>query len=123
MIPKTVGLIVFEQVAAGELTEPAEAFSQAGVPTSDDREFRCYQVLTLGIGTARCVTECGVIVKPLLDMNNAPPLDTLVVPGGSGMHNVRLSNKIAKWLGRRAPTTRRIALAIASTHWRRARSG
>jgi transcriptional regulator GlxA family with amidase domain len=134
MGPKRVGLIVFEQVAAGELTGPAEAFSRAGVPTSDEREFRCYQVLTLGIGTARCLTECGVIVKPLLDMNNAPPLDTLVVPGGSGMHNVRLSKKIAKWLGRRAPTTRRIAAlgdsiyALAATglldgrqvavHWR-----
>jgi len=137
MIPKTVGLIVFEQMAADELTGPAEAFSQATIPTSSDREFRCYQVSTLGIGTARCVTECGVIVKPQLDINNAPPLDTLIVPGGRGIHDARLNKKIAKWLNCRAPATRRIAAlgagiyALAATgllderhvttHWRLAR--
>jgi len=109
MIPKTVGLIVFEQMAAEELTGPAEAFSRAKTPTGDGRELRCYQVLTLGIGTAQCVTECGIIVKPRLDMKDAPPLDTLIVPGGSGIHDARLNKKIAKWLSRRAPFTRRIA--------------
>jgi transcriptional regulator GlxA family with amidase domain len=134
MIPKTVGLFVFEEMAADELTGPAEAFSRARIPTSDDREFRCYQISTLGIGTGRCLTECGVIVKPQLDINNAPPLDTLIIPGGGGIHDARLKKKIAKWLSRRAPGTRRIAAlgdsiyALAATalldrrqvatHWR-----
>jgi transcriptional regulator GlxA family with amidase domain len=64
--------------------------------------------LTLGIGTARCLTECGVIVKPQLDISDAPQLDTIIVPGGCGIHDARLSKKIAKWLNRRAPVTRRI---------------
>src|SRR6266853_621532 len=134
MTPKTVGLIVFEQIAAGELTGPAEAFSRARMPTSNGCALPCYQVLTLGIGTARCVTECGVIVKPQLDINDAPPLDTLIFPGGNGIHDARLNKKIAKWLNHRAPTTRRIATlgtgiyALAATglldqrhvatHWR-----
>jgi transcriptional regulator GlxA family with amidase domain len=109
MIPKTVGLIVFEQMAADELTGPAEVFSRAKTATGHDREFRCYQVLTLGIGTARCVTECGIIVKPQRNINDAPPLDTLIVPGGSGIHDARLNKKMAKWLSRQAPATRRIA--------------
>jgi transcriptional regulator GlxA family with amidase domain len=138
MTPKTVGLIVFEQIAAGELTGPAEAFSRARMPTGNGREGRCYQVLTLGIGTARCVTECGVIVKPQLDINDAPPLDTLIFPGGNGIHDARLNKKIAKWLSRRVPaTTRRVAIlgsgiyALAATglldgrhvavHWRLAK--
>ncbi len=134
MIPKTVGLIVFERMAADELTGPAEAFSRAKMPTGDGRELPCYRVLTLGIGTARCVTKCGIIVKPQLDMKDAPPLDTLIVPGGSGIHDTRLNKKIAKWLSRRAPAIRRIAAlgdsiyALAATglldgrevatHWR-----
>jgi transcriptional regulator GlxA family with amidase domain len=109
MIPKTVGLIVFDRMAADELTGPAEAFSRARILTSDDRESRCYQIITLGIGTARCVMECGLVVKPQLDINDAPPLDTVIVPGGSGIHDGRLNRKIAKWLCRRAPGTRRIA--------------
>jgi transcriptional regulator GlxA family with amidase domain len=134
MIPKTIGLVVFEQMAADELSGPAEIFSRARIRTSDDREFRCYQISTLGVGTARCETECGVIIKPQLDINDAPPLDTLIIPGGSGIHNARLNKKIAKWLNRRAPLTRRVvaigtgvyALAATglldrrevATHWR-----
>jgi transcriptional regulator GlxA family with amidase domain len=138
MTPKTVGLTVFEQIAASELTGPAEAFSRARMPTGNGREGRCYQVLTLGIGTARCVTECGVIVKPQLDINESPPLDTLIFPGGNGIHDARLNKKIAKWLSRRVPaTTRRVAIlgsgiyALAATglldgrhvavHWRLAK--
>ena len=109
MIPKTVGLIVFEQMAADELTGPAEAFSRAKMSNGDGREFRCYQVLTLGIGTAPCATECGIIVKPQLNIKDAPPLDTLIVSGGSGIHDARLNKKVAKWLSRQAPAIRRIA--------------
>ena len=108
MIPKTVGLIIFEQMAAADLTGPAEAFSRAKPPISDDRELRCYQLLTVGIGAASCVTECGIIVKPRLDLADAPPLDTIIVSGGSGIHDPSLSKKLAKWLSRRAPVTRRI---------------
>ncbi len=134
MSPKTIGLIVFERMVASELTGPAEVFSRAKTATGDDREFRCYQVLTLGTGTARCGTESGIIVKPQLDIEDAPPLDTLIISGGSGIHDTRLNNKIAKWLSRRARSTRRIATlgsgiyALAATglldqrevatHWR-----
>lgn len=138
MISKTVGLIVFEQMAADELTGPAEAFSQAKIPTGDGRECRCYHIITLGVSTESCVTECGVIVKPQLDINNASPLDTLIVPGGNGIHNAGLSKKIAQWLTRRARVTRRI-VALGSgiyplaatglldgrhvtTHWRLAKN-
>ncbi|MBO0694800.1 MAG: helix-turn-helix domain-containing protein [Verrucomicrobia bacterium] len=108
MKPKTVGLILFERIAADELSGPGQAFFQARVATSDDREFRCYQVLTLGIGTGRCLTECGIIVRPQLDISNAPQLDTIIVPGGCGIRDPRTSKKIARWLSRRAPATRRI---------------
>jgi transcriptional regulator GlxA family with amidase domain len=108
MKPKSVGLILFERIAADELSGPGQAFFRARIASSDHREFRCYQVLTLGIGTARCLTECGVIVKPQLDISDAPQLDTIIVPGGCGIHDARLSKKIAKWLNRRAPVTRRI---------------
>jgi len=134
MIPKRVGLIVFEQMAAADLTGPAEVFSRARAPTGNDREFRCYRVLTLGIGTAMCVTECGITVKPQLDIKEAPPLDTLIVCGGIGIHDARLNKRIVKWISRRAPDIRRIAAlgsgiyALAATglldgrqvavHWR-----
>jgi transcriptional regulator GlxA family with amidase domain len=137
MTPKKVGFIVFEQMAADELTGPAEAFSRARISINDETDFRCYQVRTLGIGTKRCVTECGVVVEPELNINDSPPLDTLIIPGGAGIHNGRVSKRIAKWLSRRVSNTRRIAAlgtgiyALAATglldrrdvavHWRLAK--
>jgi transcriptional regulator GlxA family with amidase domain len=121
MNPKTVGLIVFEQVTAVDLTGPAEVFSKAKTQNSDGRESRCYHVLTLGVGTEPCATECGIIIKPKLSIEDAPLLDTLVIPSGTGIHNARLSKKIVRWLNRRAPGIRRIATlgsgiyALAST--------
>jgi transcriptional regulator GlxA family with amidase domain len=134
MNPKTVGLIVFEQMTAVDLTGPAEVFSRATIQNGDGCESRCYHVLTLGVGTGPCLTECGIGVKPRLDISDAPALDTLIVPGGSGIHHSRLSKKISKWLSRRAPAIRRVATfgsgiyALAATglldgrhvvtHWR-----
>ncbi len=127
MIPKTVGLIVFEQMADDELTGPAEVFSRARIQNGDARGSPCYNVLTLGVSAAPCVTECGITIKPQLALTDAPPLDTIIVPGGSSAPDAKLSKKIGQWLRRRAPGTRRVATlgsgiyALASTHWRLAR--
>jgi transcriptional regulator GlxA family with amidase domain len=90
--------------------------------------------MTIGVSGEPCMTESGVIVKPLVDTQHAPPLDTVIVPGGSGIHNPKLSKKIADWLNSRASVFRRITIlgtgiyAIAPTglldgrqvvtHWR-----
>src|SRR5262250_2953778 len=63
----------------------------------------CYPITSVGIGTARCLMECGLVVKPQVNINDAPAFDTIIVPGGSGIHDGRLNRKIAKWLCRRAP--------------------
>jgi transcriptional regulator GlxA family with amidase domain len=105
----TIGVIVFEGTAAADLTGPAEVFSRAKIQIADGCDRRCYRVITLGVGTQQCATECGIIIKPQADIEDAPLLDTLIVPGGSGIHNTRVSKKIVKWLRRRAPATRRIA--------------
>ena len=136
--PKTVGIIVFQQMMAADLIGSVETFSRATISVKDGPEHRCYQVLTIGVSADPSVTESGIVVKPQLDINNASPLDTLIVPGGNGIHNARLSKKIAQWLTRRAPVTRRIValgsgiypLAAAglldgrhvTTHWRLAKN-
>jgi transcriptional regulator GlxA family with amidase domain len=134
MIPKNVGVIVFKQMAADELTGPAEVFSKTRIQSADGCEKCCYRVITLGVGTEPCATECGIIVKPQMAIEGAPLLDTLIVPGGSGIHSERLGKKIVKWLRHRAGAVRRIATlgsgiyALAetgllngrrvTTHWR-----
>jgi transcriptional regulator GlxA family with amidase domain len=124
MNPKTVGLVVLEQVAAVDVTGPAEAFAQTKIligkqslgsgsapmgRTRPEASFRrCYRVLILGVGGGPCVTECGIEIKPHLNLEEAPPLDTLFVCGCSESHDSKRARKVAKWLRHRSPLTRRV---------------
>ena len=134
MNPKNVGLIVFEHVAGADLTGPAEVFSRANISGGSGGESSCYNVLILGITAQPCRTECGIVVKPHTDLENAPSLDTVIVSGGSGIGDEKVTKKVAKWLNHRRSNTRRIATlgtgiyALAATgmldhrevatHWR-----
>jgi transcriptional regulator GlxA family with amidase domain len=129
-----IGIIVFEQMTAGDLMGPSETFFRPTIPTDNGRDRRCYEIVTIGVSTKPCVTESSIAVEPQVDMQHALPLDTVIIPGGSGIHNPKLNRQIGKWLIAQAPTTRRIAAlgtgiyALAATglldgrqvvaHWR-----
>jgi len=112
MDPKTVGLIVAEEITAVDLMGPAEVFSRATIRRNDKPEARespCYRVMTIGINAGPCVTECGIVIKPHLHLDEAPSLDTVFVCSGSEGNGEKLNRKLVKWLKQRAPNTRRIA--------------
>jgi transcriptional regulator GlxA family with amidase domain len=90
----------------------AEVLSRATIRRSEQletRESRCYQVITIGINAESCVTECGIVIRPHVDLEEAPPLDTIFICSGSGGHGDKLNRRFIKWLKQRAPNTRRIA--------------
>jgi transcriptional regulator GlxA family with amidase domain len=107
MKPKRIGLIGFDGVVAIDLAGPAEAFTCAKV---GDRPGvgPCYEVLTIASSTKPFVAESGLILKPHQRFQNAPPLDTIIVPGGSGLRNPDTCRAIAAFLRQRAARTRRI---------------
>jgi transcriptional regulator GlxA family with amidase domain len=112
MNPKTVGLIVAEEIAAADLMGTAEVFSRATIRRSDQPEAcesSCYRVMTIGINAEPCVTESGIVIKTHVDLEEAPPLDTVFICSGSGCRGEKLNGRLAKWLKQRAPNTRRIA--------------
>jgi transcriptional regulator GlxA family with amidase domain len=113
MNPKTIGLVVPEHVTAVDVTGPAEAFAQTkiriGNQSTGSGSFRhCYRVLILGVDSGPCVTECGIQIKPHLNLEEAPPLDTLFVCGCGQTHDPKRSKRLAKWLRHRSPLTRRV---------------
>ncbi|HZS19257.1 MAG TPA: helix-turn-helix domain-containing protein [Candidatus Udaeobacter sp.] len=112
MNPKTVGLIVLEEMAAPDLTGPAEVLSRATIGRRDHgnaRESRCYQVMTIGAGAEPRLTECGISIRPQIELENAPLLDTVLICGSAGVHGDKFNKRISKWLKQRASNTRRIA--------------
>jgi transcriptional regulator GlxA family with amidase domain len=134
MSTKTIGFVVFDELATAEWCAAVEAFANAHVPTNYGCECHCYKLVTIGVTGQPCLSRAGIVVKPEADFESAPELDTLIVSGGEAIRAPTLCKRVAKWLNYRAPTTRRIAtlgtgiypLAMTglldgrevTTHWR-----
>jgi len=107
MSPKRIGFVVFDGITAIDLFNPAEAFSVAMVKEKEG--FRpAYEILTIGLTSRSCVTESGVRVQPEKTLQNAPSLDTLIIPGGHGLRKAAIGEPIAAFIKERARNTRRI---------------
>jgi transcriptional regulator GlxA family with amidase domain len=138
MRPKRIGILGFDGVQALDLTGPAEAFSAAVVEENGDGPQRCYEVRVIGLTSNPFVAaDTGLIYKPHTTINNAPPLDTLIVPGGPGLRQPVTNAKVSAWIESRASRIRRIGTVCTgtyglaptglldgrtvTTHWRHAR--
>ena len=108
MDPKRIGLIGFDGVVAIDLAGPADAFTYAEILGGQNGPRRCYEVVTIGLSNRPFVSESGLVFKPQKNFNNAPPLDTLVIPGGSGLRKPQIGKPIAAFVEARAKSTRRI---------------
>ncbi len=129
--PKRIGFLGFDGVTALDLVGPLEAFSVA----AQDEHF--YEPIVIGL-TARAFTAAsGIVFKPHRTIDNAPSLDTIVIPGGPGLRQPATNARAAAWLAVRAPRCRRVATVCTgiyglaptglldgrrvTTHWRYAR--
>jgi transcriptional regulator GlxA family with amidase domain len=132
---KRIGFLVFDGITALDLVGPAEAFAAATAPARAGAPAQpAYEVLTLGLSRRACVSESGVTFVPSCAVGDAPALDTLIIPGGSGLRRPRTNLKVTRWLQQRASRIRRVASVCtgiyglapsglldglrATTHWR-----
>lgn len=130
--PKLVGFIGVDGVSSFDLLGSFEAFAAAR--TTDPPAKRCYETLIIGMGNKTFVSDSGAVLKAHYTMESAPRLDTIIIPGGTGLRTSEISRKIAAWLRECAKTTRRMAAISAgiyplagaglldgravTTHWR-----
>lgn len=133
----TIGMLGFDEANALDVTGPLEAFSnandlarEAGVPA------KLYEIVLMGLRRAPFRTESGLLLRPHATLRDAPPLDTLIVPGGRGLREPATNAKVAEWVARSADRIRRIATVCTgvygiaptgildgrkvATHWRHA---
>ena len=132
--PKRVGFIGVDGSSSFDLLGALEAFAAARTTDPQTEGGRCYETLIIGLDGKTFVSNSGAMIKAHHTARSAPALDTIIIPGGSGLRNSDASRKIAAWLSEREKTTRRIAAvsagiyALASTgllnerpvttHWR-----
>ena len=133
-----VGVIGFDGVNSIDLAGPAEVFANAAELDLPTKAPRRYEVVILGITAKSFVADSGIIFRPHRSLAQAPRLDTVIVPGGSGLRIERTQATVAAWLRSQAPSIRRVCsvctgiygLAAAglldgkrvTTHWRWART-
>jgi transcriptional regulator GlxA family with amidase domain len=128
--PKLIGFVGFDGMTTLDLTGPLEAFAAA---RSDSGEL-CYETVLISVNGSSFVASSGATFKAHCTLATAPVLDTIVIPGSSGLRLGETSHAIATWLRERAAVTRRIASVSAgiyplaesglldgrraTTHWR-----
>ncbi|MFI5663093.1 GlxA family transcriptional regulator [Streptomyces sp. NPDC051684] len=96
MPPRTVLVLLFDNVQSLDVTGPVEVFSGAG---------DAYRVRTASPDGAPVRTSSGLTLIPDHALADAPAADTLLVPGGEGTRDP--DPRPTAWLRERAPHTRR----------------
>ena len=109
MKPLRVGIVGYEDVQALDLIGPADAFSIPEIETGQAKRQPGYEVVLIAASAKPFRSEAGIYFQPQTTLRNAPPLDTLIIPGGKGSRELRISESIAKWISKRAAGVRRIA--------------
>jgi transcriptional regulator GlxA family with amidase domain len=104
---KRIGLIGFDGVVAIDLSGPADAFAVASETDGDPKP--AYEVVVISPSSKPFVSESGLVFKPQRTFKNAPSLDTLIVPGGSGLRKPAINRSVSAFVRARAGSTRRIA--------------
>jgi transcriptional regulator GlxA family with amidase domain len=115
MTPKRVGFLGFDGFMALDLIGPMDAFAVTVVDNDCGAPRPAYELVVIGLSHRPFEAESGLIVKPHKTLDNAPALDTLIIPGGSGLRRPATSAAISAWLQRRTGKIRRIASVCTGT--------
>jgi transcriptional regulator GlxA family with amidase domain len=109
MLPKRIGFFGFERIAASDLTSAADVFVAAALDAGYGNRISCYNVQVIGF-TPECFrSESNIAFRPDNTVETVSDLDTLVVPGGDGLRQPLVSERIADWILTQVNQTRRIA--------------
>lgn len=102
---RTIGLLAYNDMQALDLTGPLDVFGAANALAMGNRP---YELHVIGLHTGAVRAENGLTVLPACTMEDAPLLDTLVIPGGAGSRLGHADPRLLDWLCRQAKTTRRM---------------
>lgn len=109
MGPKTIAWIGFDGVTALDLAGPMEAFSSSRIRIPHGKgEQPGYRLLVLGVRKGPFTASSGLRVHPDALLQDAPPVDTLFVPGGQGLHDPDTLRRVVEGVKALAPKVRRL---------------
>jgi transcriptional regulator GlxA family with amidase domain len=109
MQPKRIGFLGFDGVAASDLMLAADVFAGATLDGGYGNRLSCYHISMIGFSFEVFRSESGITFRPDCTLESASELDTIIIPGGKGLRQPLVSEKIADWILARVKQTRRVA--------------
>ena len=109
--PRNIAILVYEGVQSLDVTGPLEVFHAAQrLHAEGGRGERGYRVTLLASRREPLRTSSGLTITPDAPLERAPePLDTLIVPGGSGQAAVAGDAATVSWIAQASARARRTA--------------
>lgn len=104
--PKTVGLLAYDDMQALDLAGPLDVFGGANACAHGAAP---YELCVIGVQARAVRAENGLSIVPEYALEDVPPLDTLLIPGGIGARLALPGEaRLLDWLRERARNTRRV---------------
>jgi len=95
-----VGILIFDDVEVLDFCGPFEVFSVARPVGEHSDDLRLFNVVIIAEEDRIITCRGGLHVKPHATLENHPPLDILVVPGGQGTRRERHNQRLLDWIAR-----------------------
>lgn len=102
---KTIGLLAYDDMQSLDLTGPLDVFGAANALASGRPP---YSLHVIGVHSGTVRAENGLVVLPACTTEDAPQLDTLLIPGGSGSRLGNADPQLFAWLRGQSETARRV---------------
>lgn len=96
--PRTVGILIFDDVEVLDFCGPFEVFSVARNPDRDGEDEPLFRAVTIAEEDRLITCRGGLLVQPHYTIANHPPLDIVVVPGGKGTRRERYNQNLLDWI-------------------------
>jgi transcriptional regulator GlxA family with amidase domain len=100
---RTVGILIFPDVEILDFCGPFEVFASATYPAARNggEEVRLFTVFTVAERPEVVRCRGGLLVQPNHTLDDHPPLDLVVIPGGYGTRREQTNPVVLDWIARR----------------------
>jgi transcriptional regulator GlxA family with amidase domain len=95
---RTVGILIFDDVEVLDFCGPFEVLATARPDGSTNTDAPLFKVVTIAEENRLITCVGGLLVQPHHTIDDHPPLDILVVPGGQGTRSQRLNARLLDWI-------------------------
>lgn len=94
MTRKNVGIFIFDDAEVLDFAGPFEVFAI----TSELNNHELFDVFIVGETLSPVAAVNGLSVNPTYDVVNCPPIDILILSGGSGTRQQMTNTKVLNWI-------------------------